>query len=87
VIFVLLARGGNHVRKSVVHPHQPGPRHMRQYAIEDAAAARILVEASMDKVADAASALRAAPAIGLLYAARSFAKRISLTRCVLTLVF
>src|SRR5262245_64137946 len=60
---------------------------MGQHAVEDAAAPRILIEAGIDEIADAASALRAAPAVCLLYADRGFTKRVGVTRGVLTVVF
>src|SRR5262245_17259526 len=60
---------------------------MRQYAVEDAAAARILVETGIDKITDAAAALRATPAVCLFDADRGFTKRVGLTHRVLTVVF
>src|SRR5262245_35412699 len=84
VVLVVLACRPYDVGEAVVHPHQPATRDMRQDAVEDTPPVARCVETEMHEVAQAASTLRAAPAVSLFDAQLS--QRVGFARSVLPLV-
>jgi len=65
VVLVLLAACDGKVREAA-HVHSTGAGDVREHAVENALAAVIGVETSIDEVADAAAGLRPPPRVGLL---------------------
>ena len=82
MVFVLLPTGDIGVGETVVEPHPASARDMRQDAVEDFASSGIGIEPAIDKIAQTAPGLRAAPGIRLIDRPALLAERVRATSAI-----